>query len=66
MGSEMCIRDSRRTFATWTLHDGMDIYTVAGLMGHSTIDLLKHYVSLSDEDLQRAHEAHSPVDHILK
>lgn len=56
----------RRTFATWTLHDGMDIYTVAGLMGHSTIDLLKHYVSLSDEDLQRAHSLHSPVDHILK
>jgi site-specific recombinase XerD len=56
----------RRTFATWTLHDGMDIYTVAGLMGHSTIDLLKHYLSLSDEDLQRAHQAHGPVDHILK
>lgn len=55
----------RRTFALWSLRQGMDIYTVAGLMGHSTIDMLKHYIFLSDDDLQHAHEQHGPVDHMM-
>lgn len=56
----------RKTFALWSLRSGIDLFALQGLMGHSTIDMLKHYIGLSDEDLQRAHGLHSPVDHMLK
>lgn len=56
----------RRTFAVWSLRAGIDVYSLQGLMGHSSLDMLRAYLSLSDDDLLRAHGLHSPVDHILK
>ena len=54
----------RRTFATWTLRSGMDVYSVRDMMGHSAIAMLAAYVAMSDEDLAAAHVAHGPVDHM--
>jgi hypothetical protein len=31
------------------LRDGMDVYTVADIAGHSTIDLLKFYITGADD-----------------
>ena len=57
----------RRTALTFMLRDGMDVYTVADIAGHSTIDLLKFYITgADDETLAAAHAQHSPVDHLLK
>lgn len=57
----------RRTALTFMLRDGMDIYSVADLAGHSTIDLLKHYIADSDTSaLKAAHAKHGAVDQLLK
>jgi len=43
----------------------MDIYAVAGIMGHSDITTLKHYLSFLEDDLAEAHRRHSPVNGYL-
>jgi len=50
----------RRGFAIMMLQSGTDIYTLAKLMGHSTIDVLKHYLKLTDTDTAEAHRRASP------
>ena len=56
----------RRTYALWSLRNGMDVHTLAALMGHADIHVLKQYLALTGRDLQRAHQAAGPVDHMLK
>lgn len=56
----------RRTNAMWSLRSGMDSDTVAKLLGHADDKQLRFYAQLRDDDLQRAHAAHSPVDRFLK
>ena len=56
----------RATFALWSLRSGMDIYTLARLMGHADIAVLKHYLALAETDLAEAHRQHGPVDSYLK
>ncbi|HUI89158.1 MAG TPA: tyrosine-type recombinase/integrase [Anaerolineales bacterium] len=56
----------RRTFATLSLRAGMNLIHLQGLMGHSTIEMTKHYVQLLDEDLVQAHRAHGPIDNLLR
>lgn len=55
----------RRGFALIMLQSGTDIYTLARLMGHKTIDVLKHYLKLTDTDTAEAHRRASPVDNFL-
>lgn len=55
----------RRTFALWSLRAGIDVESLRRLMGHSTDELLKYYISLNDEDLRAAHSAHGAVDRVL-
>lgn len=56
----------RRTFALESLRGSMDIYTLARLMGHENIAVLKPYLALAERDLQAAHAKASPVDRLLK
>jgi site-specific recombinase XerD len=56
----------RRTFALWSLRAGMDIYTLAALMGHADITVLRQYLALAEDDLQNAHTRHGAVDTMLK
>lgn len=56
----------RRTFALWSLRGGMDVHTLAALMGHADIHVLKQYLALTGRDLQRAHREAGPVDRMLK
>jgi integrase/recombinase XerD len=55
----------RRSFALWSLKSGMDIYSLQRIMGHSSLEMLKRYLALSDEDLQHAHAQHGAVDSLL-
>lgn len=41
----------RRTFATTQLRNGMNIYLLAKLMGHSDIQVLRHYLGLDESDV---------------
>lgn len=52
----------RRTFALWSLRAGMDIYSLAALMGHEGIDVLKRYLRLVEQDARDAHSKFGPVD----
>ena len=55
----------RRTCATWCLKSGMDIYAVAGIMGHTDISTLKHYLNFLEDDLAAAHKKYGPVNGYL-
>lgn len=54
----------RRAFATSYLANGGDIATLQLLMGHATIDQVRVYLRLSDDDLQRSHMRASPGDRL--
>lgn len=44
----------RHTFASWLVQRGVPLYTVAELMGHSTIDMTRRYSHLAPDSLRKA------------
>jgi integrase/recombinase XerD len=48
----------RRTFATMSVRQGMDMISLQRLMGHADISMTAQYVNLLDEDLVAAHSEH--------
>jgi site-specific recombinase XerD len=54
----------RRTFALWSLRNGMNIYALQKLMGHSDLTTLLKYLGLTKEDLRDAHEQYGPADNM--
>lgn len=57
--------DFRRAFALTMLRSGVDVITLARLMGHTTLEVLSRYLKQTSEDLRIAHERASPVDRLL-
>jgi integrase/recombinase XerD len=55
----------RRTFALTCLRNGMNVYVLAKLMGHSDISILQQYLALVQGDLVAAHRACGPADNML-
>jgi integrase/recombinase XerD len=55
----------RRTFALNCLRNGMNIYVLARLLGHTDITVLRQYLPLVAEDLQDAHARFGTIDHLL-
>lgn len=55
----------RRTFAVWMLRRSVNLYTLARVMGHSGIEVLRRYLPLVEDDVTTAHEQASIVDHFL-
>lgn len=55
----------RRTFALWSLRNGMSIYHLQRLMGHADITVLRIYLDLAQGDLQQAHSDFGAVDNLL-
>jgi integrase/recombinase XerD len=55
----------RRTFASLAVKTGINVFQLQALMGHSTLDMTRQYVTMFDEDLIEGHEKHSPVRLIL-
>ena len=47
------------------LRNGMNIYVLARLMGHSDITVLRQYLALAEVDLQKAHKEFGAVDRML-
>jgi integrase/recombinase XerD len=54
----------RRTFALWSLRNGMTIYHLQRLMGHEDIQVLRRYLPLVEGDIKTAHQQSSPVDNM--
>ena len=54
--------DFRRAFALIMLRNGVDIFALQKLMGHSDLQVLRRYLAQTDEDVHTAHMRGSPVD----
>lgn len=56
--------DFRRAFALECLRNGMDVYSLQRMMGHSDLSVLRRYLAQTEGDLQEAHRRASPADRL--
>jgi integrase/recombinase XerD len=54
----------RHTGAVAFLRNGGDLFTLQRIMGHSSLEILRGYVNLNQDDLNRIHEKASPLDNL--
>ena len=52
----------RRAFALIMLRNGVDVFALQKLMGHSDLQVLRRYLAQTDQDVQIAHMRGNPVD----
>ena len=55
----------RRAFATNSLRNGVDVYSLQRLMGHADLTMLRRYLKHTEADLREAHRKAGPVDNML-
>ena len=56
----------RHTCAKQYIKNGGDIISLQKLLGHSTLEMVRHYVNLWGTDLKKMHQKFSPVEHLYR
>jgi integrase/recombinase XerC/integrase/recombinase XerD len=54
----------RHTFATMFLLNGGDVFTLQQILGHSTLEMVKNYVTLASNHVAMQHHKYSPLDRL--
>ena len=54
----------RHTFATRFLINGGDVFTLQQILGHSTLEMVRHYVNLASSHIAVQHQKFSPLDRL--
>jgi integrase len=56
----------RRTFATMALRNGMNLFALQRILGHSTLEMTRLYAQQVSDDLIQAHKESGPIDKLFK
>ena len=54
----------RRTFVILSLRAGMGVLHLQALLGHSSLDMVRYYAQMVEDDWLEAHKMHSPIDNL--
>jgi len=54
----------RHTFATRFLINGGDVFSLQQILGHSTLEMVRHYVNLASSHVAIQHQKFSPLDRL--
>ncbi len=54
----------RHTFATRFLINGGDVFTLQQILRHSTLEMVRHYVTLASNHVAIQHQRFSPLDRL--
>ncbi len=54
----------RHTFATMFLLNGGDVFTLQQILGHSTLEMVRNYVTFASNHVAMQHHKYSPLDRL--